>query len=133
MISFSTDPKDIRKFGGIALVLFGCLCALAVWKQKIIPGCLFGFLALLGFGFIILPVRLQVLYVGWLKIAGFIGLIINTVALTIAYYLVITPAAIIIRLFRGPFLPMGPDRKLPSYWVERAEPVQPKERFSKRF
>ena len=51
----STDTKQIRKFGLIALIFFGFLCALGIWREKFIPTYLFGFLATLGLGFPFIP------------------------------------------------------------------------------
>jgi hypothetical protein len=133
MNSSSTDRKQIRKFGVIAFVFFGCLCALGLWRQKPIATYLFGFLSLLGIGFVLLPSLLKPVYDAWLKIAHLIGRIVNMVILTLAYYLVITPSALIKRVFGGRPLPIRPDRALASYWVQRPEPAQPKERFIKRF
>jgi hypothetical protein len=53
--------------------------------------------------------------------------------LAIAYYVVITPAALLKRLFGGRPLPLSPDPDASTYWVSRDEPAQPKERFYKRF
>ena len=50
-----------------------------------------------------------------------------------AYYLVVTPFGLLKRLFGGRPLPLKPDRNRSSYWAERPEPAQPKERFTKRF
>jgi len=69
----------------------------------------------------------------WHKTAHFFGRVVTTLILTLAYYLVITPAAIIIRLFGGILLPVKPDRNVSSYWVNRKDAVQPKEQFLKRF
>lgn len=129
----STSSKEIRKFGLIAFVFFGSLCALGFWMKKPLPTYLFGSLSILGIGFILIPSHLKPLYVTWLKIAHFLGRIVTTLVLTIAYYLVITPSALIKRLFGGRPLPVKPDKKASSYWVARAEPAQPKERFSKRY
>ena len=30
----STDIKNIRQFGTVAFVFFGCLCALGIWSKK---------------------------------------------------------------------------------------------------
>ena len=46
--------------------------------------------------------------------------------LTLAYFLVITPSALIKLLFGGRPLPVKPDKKASSYWVDRTEGVQPK-------
>lgn len=129
----STDTKQIRKFGLIALIFFGCLCALGIWSYKPLPTYLFGTLAALGLGFILFPYQLRPVYDAWLKIAHFLGRIFTTLILALAYYLVITPSAIIKRLFGGNPIPVKPDRKASSYWVNRTEPIQPKERFLKRY
>jgi hypothetical protein len=131
--SNSTDSKETRKFGIIALIFFGFLCGLGIWTQKPLPAYFFGFLSMLGLSFILAPSRLRPIYGTWLKIAHFLGTVVTTVILTLAYYVVITPAALIKRLVGGPPLPLQPDEKSSSYWVTRDEPVQPKERFLKRF
>ena len=129
----STDTKQIRLFGLIALIFFGCLCNLGIWYNKPGPTYLFGTLSTLGLGFIVLPHLLESVYVAWLKIAQFLGRVVTTLILTLAYYLVITPAALIKRIFGGTPLPIKPDKNASSYWVSRKEAVQSKEQFSKRF
>ena len=133
MNSFSTDIKDIRKFGIIALLFFGILCAVGIWRQKPVPIYLFGFLSCLGLGLILIPETLRPVHQAWLKIAHFIGQMITTLMLAIAYYVVITPAALLKRLFGGRPLPLSTDPDASTYWVSRDEPAQPKERFYKRF
>ena len=133
MNSFSTDIKDIRKFGIIAFLFFGILCAVGIWRQKPVPMYLFGFLSGLGLGFILIPGILRPVHQAWLKVAHFIGRVITTLMLAIAYYAVITPAALLKRIFGGRPLPLSPDPDASTYWVSREEPAQPKERFYKRF
>ena len=128
-----TDTKEIRKFGLIGLAFFGILFALGLWKDKLVPTFLFGALSLLALGFILAPTPLRPVYAGWMKIAHLIGKIITTLMLTFVYYVVITPSALIKRLFGGPPLPLKPDKGISSYWVTRSEPAQPQERFLKRF
>ena len=129
----STDTNQIRKFGLIAFIFFGCLCTLGIWREKSVPTYLFGTLAALGLGFIILPYQLKPVFIGWLKIAHFLGRVVTILMLTLAYYLVITPAAFLKRIFGGTPLPIKPDEKVPSYWVTRKEGLQSKEQFLKRF
>jgi hypothetical protein len=129
----STDNRETRKFGLVALIFFGCLCALGLWKNKLVPTYLFGSLTILGLGFILIPAQLKPVHAAWLKLAHFLGRIITALILTLAYYLVITPSALIKRLFGGRPLPVKPDKKASSYWVDRTEPAPPKERFLKRY
>ena len=129
----STDTKQIRKFGLIALIFFGCLCALGIWLEKPFPTYLFGTLSALGLGFILFPNQLRPVFVAWLKIAHFLSRVVTTFILTLAYYLVITPTALIKRIFGGTPLPTKPDKNVSSYWVTRKEAVQSKAQFLKRF
>jgi len=133
MTLYSTDIKTIRKFGAIAFLFFGALFALGFWRQKLLPVYLFGFLSALGLGFVLFPSYLKPVYIAWLKIAHLLGKIFTTFILTLVYYLIITPAALIKRVFGGRPLPTSPDKDVLSYWVDRAEPAQPKERFLKRY
>lgn len=133
MNSNSTDPKEIRKFGAVALVFFGSLCALGLLTNKPLPIYLFGSLSILGLGFVVAPRPLKPVYNTWLKIAHFLGRIVTTLMLTFAYYLVITPSALIKLLFGGRPLPVKPDKEASSYWVDRTESAQPKKRFLKRY
>ncbi len=127
------SEKDIRKFGLIALIFFGSLCTIGIWTNKPVPTYIFGALSILGLGFILIPNRLRPVYNAWMKIAHVIGRIITTLVLALAYYLVITPSALIKRVFGGRPLPVRPDKEAKSYWVTRTEPAQPKERFLKRY
>ena len=129
----STDKKEIRKFGAVALPFFGFLCIIAVWRQKILVACFFGALSLLGTGFLILPGILKPVYDKWMQIAHFIGKSITVIMLTIMYYLVITPFALMKKIFGGSPISLKPDKSVSSYWVSRSELAQPKERFIKRF
>lgn len=131
--SNSIEKKEIRRFGLIAFIFFGCLFVLGIWKEKPLPIFLFGFLSCLGLGFIIIPLQLRHIYHIWLKVSHFIGSVITTIILAMAYYLVITPSAFIKRLFGGTPIPLRPDKGASTYWVLRSEPVQPIERFLKRF
>lgn len=133
MSSNSTEKKEVRKFGLIALIFFGCLCGVGVWLKKPFPAYLFGSLFLLGLAFFLAPSPLRPVHEAWLKIAHLLGRVITLLVLGLAYYLVITPSGLIKRLFGGRPLPMKLDKGARSYWVERDEPVQPKERFLKRY
>lgn len=129
----STNSREIRKFGLVTLLLFGSLFAIGLWRKKPVPTYLFGSLATLGIGFILIPGTLRPVHSAWLRIAHFLGTLITKFIFALAYYLVITPIALTKRLFGGPPLPVKPDKETVSYWVSRKQPSQPKEQFLKRF
>ena len=129
----STDTKTIKKLGLITLIFFGCLSALGLWKEKPLPFYLFGLLSVTGLGFLVIPNVFRPVYVRWMKVAHFLGKVVTTFILALAYYLVTTPSALIKRIFGGVPLPVKPDKESSTYWVTRAEPAQPKERYVKRY
>jgi len=133
MNSNLTNPREIKKFGAIGLIFFGALLAVAVWRDKTLLAYFFGFLTALSTGFVLMPVLLKPVYIGWLKIAHFIGSKVTILILTIFFYFVMTPAALLKRIFGGRPLPLKPDRNATSYWVTRDEPSQPIERYVKRY
>ena len=129
----STDIREIRRFGTIAFLFFACLAALGLWRQMLLPVFAFGFLSLTGIALLLFPYPLTPVYYMWLKIAHFIGSIITMLILTLAYYLVITPTALLKRLAGGRPISLKPDGNVSSYWITRSEPFQAKERFHKRY
>lgn len=129
----SIDTREIRRFGLMAFVFFGCLAGLALWRERPVFALAFGIFSLGGLSMLLFPSPLSPAYGVWLKTTGFIGRVMTILALTLAYYLVITPFGLAKRVFGGRPLPMRPDSDASSYWVSRSEPAQPRERFKKRF
>ena len=127
------NPKEIRKFGIVGGVFFGTLFAVAIWRDKIFATYFFGILSFLFSGFILWPVQFKPVYTTWLKLAHYIGSKVTLLILTILFYFVITPAALLKRIFGGRPLPVKPDPNTSTYWVTRPEPAQPRERFPKRY
>jgi hypothetical protein len=123
----------MRHFGLVALLFFGLLGTVAFWQDKTILACFLWTLATLGLGFLVLPRPLAPVYQAWLKGAHIISTAFTTVLLTLSYFLVITPAALMLRLLRKRLLPLKPDLALTTYWISRSEPAQRRERFTKRF
>jgi hypothetical protein len=106
---------------------------LGIIYKKPVLAYLFGGLSLLGFSFTVIPAQLKPVYAAWMKAAHVIGKIITLFMLTLAYYTVITPTALLKRIFGGIPLSTKLDKNIKSYWIERTEPAQPRERFLKRY
>ena len=133
MISSSIENRTIRKFGATAFVFFGILLSLSFCLGKIAGIVLFGVSAVFGFLLLLFPVQLKPLYFAWIKTGRFISKIFALAALSIAYYVIMTPVAFALRIFGVRLIPMKPNRNLSSYWVTREEPAQPRGRFLKRY
>ncbi len=117
----------------MAFLFFGTLSILAIWREKIVIACVFGGLSSLGMALLLLPGPLSPVYDRWLRIAHWVGRMTTLLILTLAYYVVLSPAGRIKRLFGGRPLPVAPDGSVSSYWVKRTEPAQPIDRFYKRY
>ena len=133
MNSYSTDKKAIRKFGAIAFTFFGLLSGVALWRQKELFSAFLGTLSSFGLSLLVFPEPLRPVYVRWMQLAHKVGGYISITILAFAYYLVITPSALIKRVFGGRPIPIKLDKKVQSTWITRSEPIQPRERYLKRF
>jgi len=117
----------------MAVLFFGALGALALWRDHRILQYFFLVLALIGAACFIMPRRAAPLYRGWMAVARTVNLIVTAALMTLVYYFAMTPMGLLKRLFGGAPLALKPDPRAMSYWVKREEPAQPKERFLKRY
>lgn len=116
-----------------AFLFFGCLSALGFWRGRLVPAACLGIPASAGLGLLLLPGPLRPVYRAWLKAAHAVGFISTMIILALAYYGLITPSALLKRLFGGRPLPLRPDARRRTYWVSRSDPAQPRGRFIKRY
>jgi hypothetical protein len=133
MTSSLINQKETRKFGIIAFFFFGSFAGISIWRQHETLGYFFETLCLLGLLLFLLPKQLWFLHKGWLKVGHFIGTLITMLIMTFAFYIIITPATFLKKIFGGPPISLKPDKKCRSYWIDRTEPLQPKERFINRY
>ena len=56
------DKKEIKKFGMIAFLFFGCLFSIGFWRQKELITYIFASLSCLGFLLILFPEPLKPIY-----------------------------------------------------------------------
>jgi len=68
---------------------------------------------------ILAPWRLSALNRVWLRIGATIAKVVNPIILALLFFLVVTPLALIMRTTGRRPLRLGPDRNIPSYWIER--------------
>ncbi len=135
MNSNSTDPRETRKFGALALAFFGALAAVAWWRAR--PGLeiFFGTLAFLGFLLLVLPGPMAPVHRGWIRAGHFIGQAVTKAILTLAFVLMIVPFGLARRLLQrsGRVILKKRDPNAASYWVPRVETAQPRKRFTRRY
>ena len=112
-------PRELRKFGLLVGGVFALLGAWFLFRHKsywpflLTPGAL-----LILFG-LLAPRLLKGVYVAWMALAFFLGLVVSTLILTLCYFLLITPLAFLGRIVRKDFLSVKLDPAAASYWLRR--------------
>ncbi len=127
------DNSEVRKFGLVCFAVSVILSAAGLWREKYIPVILGVMFLMAGLSAVSVPGRFKPFYILWKKAAFTVSRFITSVILSAAYFLVITPSAIIKKISGGAPLNIRPDKNSGTYWVKRNEPLQPKERYLKRF
>jgi hypothetical protein len=127
-INWTPSRKELRQFAGLWLPVFAALAgalvvyrsgnwraAAAVW----VAGAIAGAVGLLR------PQLFKPVFLGWMVAAYPIGWTVSTLVLLATYYLVFTPVALLMRLFRYDPLYRRIERARPTYWVEHDQPGDP--------
>ncbi len=68
----------------------------------------------------------------WIKLGYLIGLFVNPIILGIIFYLIITPTAIITKIFGRDLLNLKKIKK-DTYWIDRENSKIEEERFKKQY
>lgn len=80
-----------------------------------------------------MPKSLKGIYGIFRKIAYAIGWFNTRIILIFIYFLVLTPIAILMKIFGKDFLDVKIDKNADSYWVKRTVPILSKEQLEKQF
>src|SRR5882762_1073435 len=113
-----TGPRDLRKFGLMVGGVFVGIGFLFLLRHKpsypffIWPG-----VVLVAFG-ALAPRALKFPYIGWMTVAFAIGFVTARVLLTVCFFLLVTPIALIARLFGRDFLSRKWNRQATTYWIQ---------------
>lgn len=112
--------KDLRKFG---ITVGGVLSAIAVLlyyfeKSSVIYFAVIGGLLIL-FG-VLFPQLLKPLNRIWMSLAIVLGYFMSRVILTVLFYFVLTPIALLAKLVGKKFMILKYDKSAKTYWEKRS-------------
>ncbi len=79
-------------------------------------GGLFGFLGLA------IPKLLYYPNIAWFKFGMLLHKIVNPIVMGIMFYIVISPYSFLMKLIGKKFMPLKPDKRLSTYWIDREPP-----------
>lgn len=126
-------PSD-RTFGFFFAFIFFCLASgCYFWWQSKVGSIIFALLTLLTtvLGFVA-PSKLRWFNIHWMKFGLLIGKIINPLILLTLFFFVISPFAIVIKVFKRDELVLK-KRRVDSYWKPRIERELKPDRFFNQF
>ena len=133
--NISTSMKEVRKFG---LLVGSILIAIGIWffvsdrdffRPLIQTGT-----ALVAFG-VLAPYVLRPVYRAWMMFSVVLGWIMTRVLLSVLFFVIVTPVALIARIVGKKFLDLDfhPREGVKTYWHPRATGVSSKRRLEHQF
>ena len=69
----------------------------------------------------------------WMMLALMMGFVMSRVILTLLFYIVLTPVALIAKLVGKKFMPLGFDKNAVTYWEKRGNSVIKKIDYERQF
>jgi len=131
----TSDRTEQRKFGVVVGIAFAILALIRWWLHSFeeLPYLLFGISGALIVLGLVAPPLLKPVFILWIKLALVLNWIMTRFFLTIAFYLMITPARVMIHFFGDDPLKRKMLPQADSYWEEAD--MQPKdlETFKRMF
>lgn len=143
-VDWRPDRGKLRTFGFVALAAFGALGAWVAWRHSIFgigltaevssttARVLWGAGALSGLAAATFPPALKPLYWVLTAVTIPIGLVLSHVILLIAYYLVLTPIGLAMRVVGYDPMTRKIDPDAATYWTPR-KPIEDVGRYFRQF
>ncbi|NQU95361.1 MAG: hypothetical protein HQ549_03925 [Candidatus Omnitrophica bacterium] len=125
--------KELREFGltiGVILVILG---AVTLWRGKPTYPYFLGVGALFIALGLTLPGILKPLQKVWMSFAVIMGFFVSRIILTILFYVVVTPIAIIVRILGKDILDQRIDKNRKTYWQKRSPEVKDKTSYENQY
>ena len=127
-----TDARALRQFAFLVGGIFAVLGFWSWWKEAHLYPAFLTAAAFLGVPGILFPAVLKPVYLAWMGLALILGAVMSRVILTVTYFIVLTPIALVMRLGGHRFLDLKYPDPAASYWIKRKEP-QTNESYEKQF
>ena len=127
--------KQLRQFG---LMVGGVLVLIGLWKlyqgkhetARLILWLVGGLLVITGS---IVPTLLTPVYWIWMKLAHLLGWVNTRLLLGIIFFVIITPMAVVMKIFGRDALNRKIDKNVDSYWIPRPPIASIKEHCERQF
>ena len=128
-----SHPSSARKNMLVVAATLAAIAALNLYRHRTSTAEILGGLALALFLVaVVSPAWAQRFNRGWMGLAGVLGYVNTRILLSLAYYVIMTPFGMLLRLMgHDPLCRRGARKE--SYWIPRQTPRQPKDGFEHSF
>jgi TRAP-type C4-dicarboxylate transport system permease small subunit len=115
------SPRELRIFGALLLLLFALIAGVVYWRtsDRLLAGGIAAGGTVLGAVYWVAPPLRRPIYLGWTYAAFPIGWCVSALALAVAYYAVLTPVGLLLRLVGHDPMRRGRRAAAKSYWIRR--------------
>jgi len=131
--SIRATTKEVRNFGLLFSGICGILLLYFLYADGELSVWLMGAAGMFLAGGLFLHRLLRPVYILWMKFAQLLAWINTRIILGIAYYLIITPIGLVLRLLGKDLIGKKIDRNAVSYWKRRDEVPFDPERYERLF
>jgi multisubunit Na+/H+ antiporter MnhG subunit len=131
--NIKSDKKELKKFGltvGAVLLAIGLVLYFVEKPANLYFISIGAFLVAAGLA---VPEILLPLQKAWMALAVILGFIMTRVILSLLFFLVVTPIALVAKIFGKDFLDEKIDRKKESYWHYREKKEYDESSTEKQF
>ena len=109
-----------RSFGLTVGGAFLILAAISWWRGRHVPVYVLGVLGVsLSLAGLLLPAQLGPLYRAWMRLAEAMSKVTTPIFMSVVYFLILTPVALVMRAVRGS--PIRHRAVNKSYWKDRSD------------
>jgi hypothetical protein len=133
MEKLNLDKRALRKFGITLAIAFLIITLIIFIRHKYSPRPTFIISAIFFISAFTMPTLLRPLYVIWMKFAFILDWINTRLILFIIFYLIFTPAGIVMRLFGVDLLNRKIDKNKNSYWQKAVKRTLHQLNYEKQF
>ena len=133
-INWNPSRKELRIFAVLEVIFFGIVAWMLYGKtgSQTVALTMFGIAAIVGIAGFCLPKYMRIGYVVWMAAVMPIGWVVSHLVLGFAFFLVITPIGLVMRLFGRDPLQRQIDKNATTYWILRS-PNQDSKRYFRQF
>ncbi len=128
-----TGVRELRKFGLMVGGVFVAIGVVLLLRHKSNHPFFLGLGATLVLFGAIWPRALKWIYIAWMTLAFTLGFVMSNVILTLFFFLLVTPIALLSRLFGQDFLARKLDKNAASYWIPHVKEEKTAASYERQF